>query len=239
MYNTFHQQIVKMARLSERTVQEIAQKYLEKYYKRRAKGGKMFSKIEVRTKKQFGGYRADGFLAFRRWFRGIYVISMESKSFKTQKAIEPYRSDKLWRNNSLWVGFLIAVASGSFFAIVGFENPVLGLMFFGAVYAIGGLGYMFLSRNSYKHKMMPVLEQVEQYPANEKWISISEDSFNDISGKGQGAFLKICKSRGYGLIIVDKKKKPRRFYRPKKINKFWGDYLTFYSLENDIRKYLG
>lgn len=227
-----------MSRLSERTVQVVAQKYLENYYKRRAKGGKMFSKIEVRTKKEFGGFRADGFLAFNRWLRGTYVVSMESKSFKTLKAIKPYRSNELWYKNSAWIGFLIAIGSGSFFAVFGFDNAILGLMFFGAVYVIGALGYMYFSRNSYKHKMMPVLEQVEQYPANEKWISISEDSFNDISPKGQNNFLKICRSRGYGLIIVGKKKKAKRFYRPKRVGKLLGDYLKYYSLEKDIRAYL-
>ncbi|MGB1120963.1 MAG: hypothetical protein ACPG3Z_03135, partial [Saprospiraceae bacterium] len=79
-----------MARLIERTVQETAQKYLEKYYKRKAKKGRMFSKVEVRTRKEYGGFRADGFLAFKkRWTGKLYVVSMEAKSYKTLKAIQP------------------------------------------------------------------------------------------------------------------------------------------------------
>lgn len=227
-----------MARLIERTVQEAAQKYLEDYYRGSARGGKMFSKMEVRTKKPYGGFRADGFLAFKRRFTGeLYVVSMESKSYKTLKAILPSRDNKLWFKNSLWGGFLFAVGTGGAFAIIGFDNPVLGLMFFMATLAVGFFGYGFITRNSYKHKTIPVLDQVEQYPANEKWISISEDSFEDIDKKGQDAFMKVCDSRGYGLIIVDSKKRNHRYYKPNKTYR-WSSFVKYYSLEDDIRKYL-
>lgn len=228
-----------MARLIERTVQEAAQKYLEKYYKRKAKKGRMFSKVEVRTRKEYGGFRADGFLAFKkRWTGELYVVSMEAKSYKTLKAIQPYRDPKLWRNNSLWAGFLFSVGTGGIFALIGFSNPIEGLMFFFGMWFLGYIIYKFITRNSFQHKNIPVLEQVEQYPANEKWISISEDSFEDIDKKGQDAFLKVCKSRGYGLIMVDSKRKNHRYYRPKKHYRPWGSYIKYYSLEDEIRKYL-
>jgi hypothetical protein len=228
-----------MARLIERTVQETAQKYLEKYYKRKAKKGRMFSKVEVRTRKEYGGFRADGFLAFKkRWTGKLYVVSMEAKSYKTLKAIQPYRDNKLWFKNSLWAGFLFSVGTGGFFALIGFDNAILGLLFFLGMLAFGTVAYAFLTMNSFRHKNIAVLDQVEQYPANEKWISISEDSFEDIDPKGQDAFLKVCKSRGYGLIMVDRKKKNHRYYRPRKIYRPWGSFVKYYSLEDDIRKYL-
>lgn len=227
-----------MARLIEREVQDAAQKYLEDFYRSSARGGKMFSKIEVRTKKPYGGFRADGFLAFkRRWTGELYVVSMESKSYKTLKAIKPYRDSKLWFKNSLWSGFLFAVGTGGLFAVIGFDNEILGLLFFAAMMTIGFLGYGFISRNSFKHKMIPVLDQVEQYPANEKWISISEDSFEDMDKTGQDAFLKVCNSRGYGLIIVDSRKRNHRYYKPKATYS-WSSFVKYYSLEDDIRKYL-
>lgn len=228
-----------MARLIERTVQEAAQKYLEKYYRRKAKKGRMFSKVEVRTRKEYGGFRADGFLAFKkRWTGELYIVSMEAKSYKTLKAIQPYRDGKLWRNNSLWAGFLFSVGTGGVYALVAADNSILGLLFFFGIWALGAGLYALLTRNSFQHKNIAVLNQVEQYPANEKWISISEDSFEDIDPKGQDAFLKVCKSRGYGLIMVDSKKKNHRYFRPKKIYRPWGSFVKYYSLEDEIRKYL-
>ncbi len=228
-----------MARLIERTVQIAAQKYLEDYYRSSAKQGRMFSKIEVRTKKEYGGFRADGFLAFkRRWTGELYVVSMESKSYKTLDAIQPYRDNKLWLKNSLWAGFLFSTGTGSIYAIVGFDNPILGLMYFVGMLIFGFLTYGFLTRNFFTHKMIPVLSQVEQYPANEKWISISQDSFEDIGDVGQNAFMKVCKRRGYGLIIVDSKKQNHQHYTPKKQFRLWGSYVKFYSLEEEIRNFL-
>lgn len=228
-----------MARLIEKTVQETAQKYLEGYYKRKAKRRRLYSKIEVRTRKEYGGFRADGFLAFKkRWTGELYVVSMEAKSYKTLKAIQPYRDNKLWFKNSLWAGFLFSVGTGGVFALVGFENTILGLMFFLGSLVLGSVAYAFLTINSFQHKNIKVLDQVEQYPANEKWISISEDSFEDIDPKGQDVFLKVCKSRGYGLIMVDRRKKNHRYYKPKKKYRLFGSFVKYYSLEDEIRGYL-
>ena len=228
-----------MARLIERTVQETAQKYLESYYKRKAKRRRLYSKIEVRTRKEYGGFRADGFLAFKkRWTGELYVVSMEAKSYKTLKAIQPYRDNKLWFKNSLWAGFLFSVGTGGAFALVGFENAILGLMFFLGSLVLGSVAYAFVTINSFQHKNIKVLDQVEQYPANEKWISISEDSFEDIDPKGQDVFLKVCKSRGYGLIMVDRRKKNHRYYKPKKKYRLFGSFVKYYSLEDEIRAYL-
>jgi hypothetical protein len=228
-----------MARLIERTVQETAQKYLENYYRRKAKRKRLYSKIEVRTRKEYGGFRADGLLVFKkRWTGELYVVSMEAKSYKTLKAIQPYRDNKLWFKNSIWAGFLFSVGTGGAYALIGFDNAVLGLMFFLGALAFGSIAYAFLTINSFQHKNIKVLDQVEQYPANEKWISISEDSFEDIDPKGQDTFLKVCKSRGYGLIMVDRKKKNHRYYKPKKKFRLFGSFVKYYSLEDEIRKYL-
>ena len=149
-----------MARLIERTVQETAQKYLENYYKRKAKRRRLYSKIEVRTRKEYGGFRADGFLAFKkRWTGELYVVSMEAKSYKTLKAIQPYRDNKLWFKNSLWAGFLFSVGTGGAFALVGFENAILGLMFFLGSLVLGSVAYAFVTINSFQHKNIKVLDR--------------------------------------------------------------------------------
>ena len=121
---------------------------------------------------------------------------------------------------------------------MGFENPILGLMFWGFMLAVGFLGYGLITRNSHKHQMMEVLEQVERYHANEKWISISEDSLLDFSHKQQNDFKKICKSRGYGLILVGKQKRVTVHSKPDKKYKWIGNFLKYYSLEEEIKRYL-
>lgn len=228
-----------MSRLVERTVQKVALDHLEKIYKHKAKKRRIFAKMETRTKKDYGGFRADGLLAYKkRWTGSIYVVSMEAKSFKTLKNILPYRSNALWFKNSLWAGFLFSVGTGSVFALVGFENPILGMMFWGSVFALGFFGYGLLSQHSYKHQTMEVLDQVERYHANEKWISISEDSLLDFTPKQQDDFKQICKNRGYGLILVGRKKRVTVYSKPKKTYRLFGNFLIYYSLEDKIKAYL-
>ncbi|MDF1868103.1 MAG: hypothetical protein P1U70_25005, partial [Saprospiraceae bacterium] len=67
-----------MSRLNEITVQVHAQAFLEKRYRRKAQKGKLYSQLEARTKKKYGGKRADGLIAFKHWILGTYVISMEA-----------------------------------------------------------------------------------------------------------------------------------------------------------------
>ena len=106
-----------MALILERTVQNKAQEFLEKKYRRKAKGKRIFSKTEMPTKKKYGSKRADGFLAFRHFFWGNYVVSVEAKSQKTLPAMRPYRDEFIMVKNCLTMGFYCCLGSGAFFAL--------------------------------------------------------------------------------------------------------------------------
>ena len=72
--------------LIERTVQNIALEYMVSHYKWRAKRGRIWSKIEVRTTE---GKRADGLLAFRkRLIGGTFVASMEASQKNSANSVE-------------------------------------------------------------------------------------------------------------------------------------------------------
>jgi len=97
--------------LLESTVQNVALEYMVGYYKWRARRGRIWNKIEVRTKK---GKRADGLLAFRkRVIGGTFVASMEAKSYKTLHNIKPRLDTMLWAKNSAYYGsiatFILAI----------------------------------------------------------------------------------------------------------------------------------
>jgi len=104
-----------MKQLSEQFVQEVTKDYLANRYKRTARRRNIFAKIEVRTKKQYGGKRADGVIAFKHWWKGTYVVSFEAKSFKTLASMKPQTDYKYLLKNSLWAGLIICILSGSFF----------------------------------------------------------------------------------------------------------------------------
>lgn len=233
--------IKKEDRLIELTVQKRAQDYLENYYKLKRKPDILYSKIEERTKKKYGMKRADGLLAYKTG-RRPYVISMEAKSYKTLPALKPYRVDKLWIRDSIWHGLLITLLTGVLFFVWRMTGQSFWIRFMIplGVWTGASLLYGWLFRNSYKYQEMKVIHQVFQYPANEKWLSLSNDSFEMIDPKLQDNLFKICKARGVGVLMVDPNKNVALIHKPKKVKPLLrGDFLKYYHAENDIRKKIG
>ncbi len=232
--------LTRMAKqLLEITVQKAAQEYLEGYYKWRARRNKLWSKIEVRTKKEYGGKRADGLLAYRKRLLGSwYVVSMEAKSYKTLDAITPRRDNWTWFKNSAYYGSLITFGSGAFFFYQQMETTQSALIYILGLWVGVILITAILTRNAFFNKTMPVYSQILQYPANEQWVSISEDSYEMIPKKLRKSFVKVLKARGIGLVIVNRKKFVSRIHKPQKRRKLLGNFLKYYSLEKEIKGYL-
>ncbi len=227
-----------MTRLTENKVQSYAMAFLQKKYRAKAKAKNLFSKEEVRTRKEYGGKRADGLLAYEHWWRGICVVSMEAKSYKTLPAIQA-RLDfykLLW--NSLKAGLLVCIASGAVFAIYRMDDQLFQFLLPLNAFVIGGLTYGLLTINSYRNMTLKVVEQVMQYPANEKWLAFSKDSMTDLKKKDRKALKQICKYEGVGVLIVHPTGKVESWIKAVAKRKWFGNYLSYYSLEKRILKLL-
>lgn len=225
-----------MSRLAEITVQVHAQEFLEKRFRKKAPKGKLFSQLEVRTKKKYGGKRADGLLAFSNWLSGVYVVSMEAKSYKTLPAIVPKRDNKLVIWNSFQAGLLISILTGAFFAFFKMDDGLLQFLLPINILGVGALAYGFITRNHFSHKTVSVVKQIGQYPANEQWLAFSQDSLNSISQKKIGHLKTICRNRGIGILIVRPKGRVEVFLKAKFKSKWFGNFLKYYSIEDDIKQ---
>lgn len=226
--------------LLERTVQDEALKYMVDYYKWRAKKNKVWNKIEVRTKK---GKRADGLIAYRkRVTGGVFVASMEAKSYKTLHNIRPKLDTNLWVKNSLYYGTWLAFGVAIFLLYwrleTFIETPRQGLMMVINSYVIVLVLVAIATRGLNMNQTMDVFKQVLQYKANEQWVAISKDSYEQIDKRLQKPFERVLKARGVGLLIVSGRKKVRRVHKPKRSRKFFGDYLKYYAIGEEIHKAL-
>lgn len=225
-----------MPLILERTVQNEAQKFLEKKYKRKAKRNRIFSKTEMPTKAKYGRKRADGFLAFQHFIWGNYVVSIEAKSMKTLPAIRPYRDAFIFMVNSLKMGLYCCIGSGAIFALWKMNDNLWQFLLPFYVLIISALVYALLTWRSYRHQTMDVIDQLNQYPANEQWLAFSKDSFEHLKKKSQKDLKKICKARGIGLLIYNKR--ITILVKPK-FRWAWGkDFLKYYSKEKEIRAYI-
>ena len=227
-----------MAELSEATVQRHAQVFLERYYRRVSRGRRFFSQIEVTTKSRYGSKRADGLLVFRRWLSGTYVVSMEAKSRKTLRAIRPETDWRRWLRNC---GLLAASTAAIITLFSHFFYPLSGALQWLFPLNFGlllGLLYGLISRSSYRHQMVRVVNQIGQYPANEQWLAFSDDSYRSLSEESRSALLEICRYRGIGVLLVRRGGRIEVVRKPLRTFKFWKDYLVYYQKEGEIRRAL-
>ena len=89
-------------------------------------------------------------------------------------------------------------------------------------------------------KSMAVIDQVHQYPANEKWIAISKDSLNLTSNKktdfhrrsNYDNFLRIARKNKVGILVISRWKE-EILLEP---GFFKGEYLDCYCIANTIRQ---
>lgn len=231
--------------MQEKTVQNRAIAFLENYYRRRWWRRKVFAAAEVRTKRKYGGKRADGLLVFQGWLTGKpYVVSIEAKSKKTLPAIKPYHDQKRWWCNCLRFGFFMGLGTGLIF--LGFYANDLTTFLLVLVWSLlAGMAYGLLTWNSNRHKTIDVIDQVRHYPANEQWLTFSTDAFEALMPKQQKALRQISRNYGVGLLLIGKNKHKQILHRPSgRWYWFWdarfggkwiGDFLVYYSREEEIR----
>lgn len=222
-------------RLSEKIVQERALRYLRKKYRLKANRGRVFAKMEVKTRKKYGGKRADGLLAYRSWLGQMRVISLEAKSHKTLAAIRPKRKDQQLFLKSLWMGLAVCIGSGAFFFLYRMDDVYLQFAVPLNILVAAALLYGYLTRESSQYQFAKVLEQLQQYPANQQWLAFSADSLDSMPEQEKKYLRKICQRKGFGILIVFSKGKVKRWLSPTFQRKYFGDFLQYYSLEKEIR----
>jgi len=222
--------------LSELKVQKAAQKLLIRRYEGRSWGKRIFSQLEVRTKKKHGGKRADGLLAFKHILWGEFVVSMEAKSFKTLNAIRPYKDHGSIILGSLKWGLYSVLGSGAAIAFFRQDEPLYKFGFPVLMFLIGGILYALLTHNRVCHQISNVIEQIRQYPGDHQWLAVSKDSLEKLSKRKRRLLKWTCKYQGIGIIVVNKREKARVWVRPKWNWNWFQSYLPYYSREKMIRK---
>lgn len=230
-----------MSRLTEKYIQKEAVQFLKEHYENKFVIEIEFAKQEVRTNKEYNGKRADGLLCFHSPKQKEQTVSIEAKSHKTLGSLLAYwDDDKLMKQILLFalpIGLLTIYFTSSmawyWITLIAFGTIVIGvllLMIIAVLLELDG------------HKVINVVNQVNQYPANEKWIAISKDSLNlsqikksEFHNKNNyDNFIRICKNQNIGILIVTRRKNEILLLP----NYIKGKYLDCYSLNQSIRKRL-
>ncbi len=225
-----------MPQLSEQTVQRRALQFLKEWYRKKARKGKMYLQAEVRTRLDYGGKRADGLLAFQHFWWGTTVVSMEAKSMKTLAAMKTQFDLSVFLLNCLRAGGLFCILSGCFFALFWMDDPMMRIFLPLNAFIVGAAAYGLLTFGSYRHKVAPVLNQLAEYPANERWLAFSRDSWRKLNREKRRELTKLCKAHRIGILLIDSGKRVLVWQRARRKRKLWGDFLKYYSNGSRIRQ---
>ncbi len=231
-----------MSRLTEKFIQKKAIEHLREYYKNKHELEKIYARDEVRTNTNNFNKRADGLLCFNSSKQNLHTVSIEAKSHRTfGSMLTNWNDDKLASHSmigSIILGLITIIFTHSL------AWYWISLITLGAIIVFFFLIFFVVTLLDLSHyQFINVINQVHQYPANEKWIAISKDSLNLTQKIDKPAFFKktdfdkflsSCKRQNIGILIVTRRKitienKPK--YQK-------GNFLDCYCVNGQIRKHL-
>lgn len=224
------------AKLKEKFIQAVAIDTLAAYYQNYSNNDKIFAAAEVRTKER---KRADGLIVWKSTKRKTNVASIEAKSANTLRnlLVKPHRKKILRSSQQLSFALMLMVTIlvfGLGYRLV--LEPLMIVM----VLVISIVLTILIEKLLYKiqlkqHQKIDVIEQIRQYPANERWIAIGFDSYT--KSEQLATLLKKCEDNGFGLLIVRDEKVTKMELLPRFENYPTGsDFLRYYQKEKSIRQ---
>jgi len=202
----------------------VAERLNKEYYRRKS----AYVATEAYTKLK----RADVFIAFMRTRKRPYVVVIEAKSRTTIHQLKLKEAPHRVR----WAGRIVALALiVGLSATLGYQwyfnalNTLLLIALFllgsGMISAlIGQLEFSALGAIS-------AIEQLDRYPANEKWIAVGEDTF--VRPEEYDVLHDQCRKLGIGLLVVTARGKVERRLTPSPRHVF-NDYLGSYGKRDRI-----
>ncbi len=228
-------------RLNEKYVQQAALKWLASYYADLAGVRAVQAEKEtmVSANSKLGSGRADGLVASLMPDGTVRTAALEAKSARTLPSITLRYGDKQWFLHALVAGLLGTVVAGSIGRFLSDTWLLRWIVPVAAFFAVG-FAYLLLTQEHARYRLIDVVRQVKRYPANEQWIAVSADAYNELDDTLQDALLTDCRREGLGLLRVRSAnqvtlmEKPRQRTPPKGLD----DFLACYARSDAIRRKL-
>lgn len=231
-----------MSKLREKYIQDRAIDYLTNHYKEKYEKNKIYSRSEVRTNTNFFNKRADGLICLNSKKQAEHTISIEAKSHRTFGSFLSNWNDEKLVLHSFLISLILGLLTIFFSQML--DWYWIFLITLSSIVILFFITFIILNVLDLSHyQFINVINQIHQYPANEKWIAISKDSLNlmkkvekpDFFKKTDyDKFIEECKKQKIGLLIITRRK-ITILVNPKYTS---GNYLDCYSINDKIRNYL-
>lgn len=212
--------------LTENTIKKAAMQFIKAYYKYRPRKEEepTLTSLDNRTA---SGIIADGYYSFKNPDGSKFTSTFEATSYHTKGEVQ-YRVQKLilfWDSlaiSSLFTAFLFSYGHVyNHFTIKQIGVNSTALLFIISLVAINLL-YRLLAKGFPRYRYIYAVEQFKRYHANEQWVAIGEDVFENVNDKYFKELKKQCVYNGFGLITVNQKLRPQVLITPSRQEVFKG-----------------
>lgn len=209
-------------KLSEDDIKVITLRFLRDYYKFFRRKRDLQHALDLRG----GGVVADGLLSFERDDGSTYTITFEATSADVQEEVRYRINEELlgWdavATTAIMVTFVYTLSYLTrIFAVpdITLITRIVTIMLFGlAVFMI----YRWVGRKFRRYRYIYAVEQFKHYHADEQWISVGWDVFEDpVTDPGFRELRRQCILHGFGMIVVGENKRAKAVIAPSMLDQF-------------------
>ncbi len=202
--------------LSENEIKLAALKFLRTYYKYRPRVGETSTGLDNENEE---GIIADGIITFPTDLTEKFFASFEATSYATAHEVKykPKKARLRWDAISV-----CSLACTIIFCILyvwgGIKVDSETWHIAAIAWVLGSCvltgAYLLALRNLPFYREIYAIEQFKMYKADEQWIAVGEDVFENPEDKYMEELKRQCTLSGFGLLMVDKDHDVRQVITP-------------------------
>lgn len=219
-------------RLNEKYIKQVAVDWIASYYRGREGVQAVVPEtdVTVRAETRLGSGRADGLVAWQLFDGTIHTAAMEARSWRTLSGA---------RHNGLASYVLAAGGIGLLVGLIGWYIGAWSWMWVFPILVFFGVGFAYLLSTLVRSQDQPfdAVQQVRRYPADESWIAVSADAYDELDPEEQHALQADCRIEGIGLLKIESVLHitPLEEPRSRRAPKAHVDYLACYARSTVVR----
>jgi uncharacterized membrane protein len=226
--------------LSEDTIKRATLSFMKTYYKFRPRRGETVISYD---RAHASGVIVDGHLEFPKEDGSLFVATFEATSAATSEEVRY----SLQRQQLLWDAFAAASVGTVVVMLVLWIYNLWSLNQSGWLFSLSlpltliflaVIAYHMFFRSAGRYRYIYAIEQFKQYHADEQWVAVGFDVFNEGSDPNFMELKNQCVENGFGLVIVDKDEHVNLLITPAREEVFGKKRRSLKFMENPSLKNL-
>lgn len=212
--------------LTENIIKKVALRFLRQYYKFRLR----YEDQPVTAKYDLegvGGIIADGYYSFKKTDGRLFTATFEAtgRESKDEVIFKPQLRTLFWDGVAVASIATLGISTFNYFFDLHLldERTVLmriGLMLLSMI--LSWTIFFIIAKNFRRYRYIYAVEQFKKYHADEQWIALAEDVFENSNDKHYRELQYQCVHNGFGLLQVSQNLDTKILVTPSRQDIFLG-----------------